>query len=168
MSLPPQSLPPRGWYQDPYEPAQDRWWDGAQWTTFTHGTRGPRYSIFGPSYARAFWAGPNRAAWRSLLVSRIGVVAFIVLFLVVLFVSRGDSAPAGARWVLFVVSVLGFSTCTVALVFGIQGVLRSRRLGGLLLAIWGTVLSVLGMVMSAGLLSLFLLVAVNAFSSLHD
>jgi uncharacterized protein YbjQ (UPF0145 family) len=25
-------LPPAGWYTDPHDPSQLRWWDGAQWT----------------------------------------------------------------------------------------------------------------------------------------
>lgn len=29
-------MPEAGWYQDPQNPAQTRWWDGAQWTGHTH------------------------------------------------------------------------------------------------------------------------------------
>src|SRR5262245_11018082 len=27
---------PAGWYPDPYDPRQLRWWDGSQWTDSTH------------------------------------------------------------------------------------------------------------------------------------
>ena len=29
------ALPPAGWYPDPYQPDQDRWWDGTTWTDST-------------------------------------------------------------------------------------------------------------------------------------
>ena len=28
----PSALPPPGWYQDPADPDQHRWWDGARWS----------------------------------------------------------------------------------------------------------------------------------------
>ncbi|MGX1703215.1 Ltp family lipoprotein [Microbacterium sp. NPDC055357] len=34
----PPLTPPAGWYPDPQDPAAQRYWDGAQWTTHTAGT----------------------------------------------------------------------------------------------------------------------------------
>jgi hypothetical protein len=28
----PSALPPPGWYQDPADPTQHRWWDGQRWS----------------------------------------------------------------------------------------------------------------------------------------
>jgi len=35
MNLPPPNNVPPGWYQDPYQPGQLRWWDGGKWGTAT-------------------------------------------------------------------------------------------------------------------------------------
>jgi hypothetical protein len=35
VNLPPPENVPQGWYQDPYQPGQLRWWDGEAWTSYT-------------------------------------------------------------------------------------------------------------------------------------
>src|SRR5262245_24884703 len=36
MPLAPPSLPPPGWYDDPWESAPLRWWDGHRWSWHVH------------------------------------------------------------------------------------------------------------------------------------
>ncbi len=36
LVAPPQQLPPAGWYPDPHNPVNYRWWDGAAWTDQVH------------------------------------------------------------------------------------------------------------------------------------
>ena len=78
----PQAASPRGWYQDSRDPSRDRWWDGTAWTTYVHRSATLRRSMFGPGYARAWWAGPNLAAGRSLLFARISI-GLVVLAVIV-------------------------------------------------------------------------------------
>jgi len=35
VNLPPPTSAPQGWYQDPQQPGQMRWWDGVSWTEHT-------------------------------------------------------------------------------------------------------------------------------------
>jgi membrane protease YdiL (CAAX protease family) len=52
VNQPPQpnqwSLPPPGWYPDPWGWAPWRWWDGYQWTAYLYGNYGPPVPAMGP------------------------------------------------------------------------------------------------------------------------
>jgi len=135
----PTPLPPRGWYTDPGIPGRDRWWNGTNWTEFTHRSASPRRSMFGPTYARAFWAGPNRAAGRSLFVARLAVIASLLGIVLAVTASRAESTPLAV--VVAVLVLAGVVLSLIGVVFGIAGVRRSSIQGAQVLAIWGLVLS---------------------------
>jgi hypothetical protein len=135
----PSNTTPRGWYTDPHDPTKDRWWDGANWTDYLHRGASMRRSMFGAGYARMWWAGPNRAAGRSLLFARIAIGVLLVALLISATLLAPAHAHAGIGAVLtcsalvLIAAVLGL----VGIVFGILGVRVAAERGALLVAIWG-------------------------------
>jgi hypothetical protein len=161
VSTPP-SAPPRGWYTDPQLAGHDRWWDGTAWTEFTHRNTTLRYSLFGAAYARAWWTGPNRAAARSLLMSRIAVLVLIAAVLVLGLIAAGSPITSGVAIGFTAVVVAIFVMGVIALVYGILGVRRADVLGATLGAAWGIGLAVLTLLGSGAILSLVVIGAVRA------
>jgi uncharacterized RDD family membrane protein YckC len=51
------TLPAAGWYDDPQDPSQQRWWDGAQWTAQNRPRQGP------PPYQGAYGQPAGQAAY---------------------------------------------------------------------------------------------------------
>ena len=143
MSTEPTSgTPPRGWYTDPDTPGLDRWWDGAAWTRFTHKSKTLRTSMYGPDWGRIWWPGPNRAAFYSLLLSRIAFLTNIALLVVAGVLSSLIRVTDGIAVVALVVVLAAFATAITALLFGILAVRRSDAIGGTLPAAWGLGLSI--------------------------
>jgi hypothetical protein len=118
--------PPRGWYNDPTTPDLDRWWDGTAWTEYTHRNNTVRYTMFGSTYARAWWIGPNRAAGRSLLLSRIAFLAYIVSLVVTIALDQGDKLSLGIA--------IGFAVVTIVCVLMTGAFMTALLLGALRVA----------------------------------
>ncbi|WP_251053534.1 G5 domain-containing protein [Microbacterium sp. ISL-59] len=65
---------PQGWYPDPHQPAQQRWWDGVQWTTHT--------APLGQAPAAAVAATPTEAkSSRMKVIIIVGAVILAVTLL---------------------------------------------------------------------------------------
>ncbi len=80
---------PAGWYPDPYNPAQQRWWNGLEWGNETQ----PNQPVFPPSSATAQYApGPQYAAAPPYATEAMGY---------------GDVAPASVLLTLPAVSPWG-------------------------------------------------------------
>ena len=61
-------LPPAGWYPDPHDPVNYRWWDGASWTDAVHSVlrNDPRYRQSTTAQANAKLGQDVRGALRGL------------------------------------------------------------------------------------------------------
>lgn len=68
---------PQGWYTDPHQPSQQRWWDGSQWTTHTAPLgRAPAVTTTAPA-AEAAAAKSSRG----VVALVIGAVILLILLL---------------------------------------------------------------------------------------
>ena len=62
---------PQGWYADPHQPAQQRWWDGTQWTQHT--------APLGQAPVVAVEAPTTKSSTRTVVLIVAGVVLLITL-----------------------------------------------------------------------------------------
>ena len=70
--------PAPGWYPDPQNPLQFRWWDGTQWTG--HLSQGTVAPDLGPGTA-THWMLPVGRSWQSIVAGYLGLFSIVVLFL---------------------------------------------------------------------------------------
>lgn len=68
------TTPEPGWYPDPTDAAQQRWWDGAAWTSESLPVPAPPASPPAPSRSRA-----KIPIWVWLLIGAVGILAVIFL-----------------------------------------------------------------------------------------
>ena len=116
-SAPPTTLPPPGWYADPWKVANWRWWDGAIWTGYTD-----HWAATGVPYARG--AGPNRVVDESQPI-RAGWIAIL-----------GVLAGVGLSVLVYVLGTLmGVSSDSPLLLLAIQFGLWTGLLGACLVAV---------------------------------
>ena len=86
-----------GWYPDPWNPQQLRWWDGVQWTEYTY----PNQSGVAGSPSAMSHAGAARTRPKWLIPVVAGAVALLLVIIVgvgivgAVVVSRVVSAPYG-------------------------------------------------------------------------
>lgn len=84
------SAPPAGWYADPSEPAQQRWWNGAVWTEQTYAAPAvgtlpppPLPSVLGPRFRLPVWgwvvAGVIGILLLVFLAPLVAVIALTVM-----------------------------------------------------------------------------------------
>jgi len=55
VNLPPPENVPPGWYQDPYQPGQLRWWDGGAWSSSTQPLPTATSPVSSPTRSKTFW-----------------------------------------------------------------------------------------------------------------
>lgn len=87
---------PQGWYADPQQPAQQRWWDGTQWT--------PHTAPLGQAPAVAVVAEPTPA--RTVKIRTALIIGAVVLVVTLLTRSLGSILML-AGFVLFFVAIYG-------------------------------------------------------------
>ena len=88
MSTGPQQPP--GWYEDPWEPGNRRWWDGQSWSQHTTPHAAPQAAPQAPTHAAGRQAG-GRRKWPFVvggLLALLAIAAVAVVLLVV--VGGGD------------------------------------------------------------------------------
>lgn len=78
MSLPPPNNVPQGWYEDPHQPDQLRWWDGGAWSTTTQPLPAAPPPVSSPAIPQTFWTQSRTIA--ALLASAVLSVAQYALF----------------------------------------------------------------------------------------
>lgn len=182
MSTPTTGQIPAGWYQDPTTPGQNRWWNGAEWTSDiqavpqqqppapTPGTWMPSPSpapvSAPPVYQQATPASQTAPAggWQRTDAYRIGNEGADL--------ASGKNTPATTGLTFGIISLAGVPIAFIlGLVFSIKGLGRSKRYAlaghdavGHTKSIWGIVLSSIGAVIG---LILFVSV-VNNPSGLQD
>jgi len=81
------TLPPPGWYADPWGVTQWRWWDGAAWTGYTDQQYVTPYAYPNPHAYSATPVDddksiPIRAGWTALLGMVVGVVLSLAIYIV--------------------------------------------------------------------------------------
>jgi len=77
------TLPPAGWYADPWRVTQWRWWDGGAWTGYTdqqYATPYPHPYPVAPTAPDD--SRPIRAGWTALLGMVVGVVLSVAIYVV--------------------------------------------------------------------------------------
>jgi hypothetical protein len=118
---------PRGWYPDPQQPARERWWTGAEWSSFTHRTPGPL--TIDPRYTRSYWIGSNGDAGRARIFTE--VAGILLLAVVVVACLIGARFVAGAVWAWIVLGMLVVSAVihVGGIVFGRRGLRHADALG---------------------------------------
>lgn len=114
------TLPGAGWYTDPQDAAQERWWDGTQWAEH----RRPRPPAVAPQAAYAAYPTPQyraapvvRPSGMSKLGKNaltIGIVAAAFFLLGLLMMLLGGAVQA-LNWML----VLGVFMFPIAIILGI-------------------------------------------------
>ena len=67
-------LPPPGWHADPWVPGQLRYWDGGQWTGYTHMQAPP-----GPDPALKLLLPVGRSGW-AIAAGYLGLVSVLLVF----------------------------------------------------------------------------------------
>src|SRR3954463_4804040 len=74
-----QPTPPPGWYADPQNVAQIRWFDGVQWT----GHVSPRPAVAAPEGQHpdsvAHWLLPLGRSWQSILAGYLGLFSILLI-----------------------------------------------------------------------------------------
>jgi membrane protease YdiL (CAAX protease family) len=86
------SLPPAGWYSDPWRITNWRWWDGATWTGYTD-------QLYAPAAGYAAVpkvvdeSRPIRAGWTAILGMVGGVVLSIVVYVVLRLLGVAGNNP---------------------------------------------------------------------------
>ena len=109
------SLPPPGWYSDPWHVARWRWWDGRIWTGYTdHYYSSPTIGYAPMPSATVDESRPIRSGWTALIGAMVGVGLSIVVYvgLRVTGVARGDPLVALAAQLGLWTGLLG--ACFVA------------------------------------------------------
>lgn len=136
MPPPPAVIQPAGWYDDPWNAAAWRWWDGHQWTANVHGeSTGPGAT----GTAVVARKKPRLPSWLSVPVvgaavpgvpligytlflsplgTALGLVPLLIVVPVLLWIDRVEPEPWMSRlhallWGGFVAGLLGLTTNTV-------------------------------------------------------
>lgn len=111
MSTP--TIVPAGWYQDPYAPGQQRYFDGRAWTPQVQ----PRPADVGPNSAMHYLLPVGRS-WQSVVAPWIGVFGALIWILAPFSVALGI-------WGLVVARRGGHGTgrSILAIVLGVIGTL---------------------------------------------
>jgi hypothetical protein len=123
------TLPQPGWFPDPTNPAQSRWWDGARWTDqiWTGGavTAGPSIATTQtrPRRGRGLpWWGWLLIGLGSLILAIVLSPVFAVLSLVVLITSIVSLAKGTPTWLRFRGrAAAGAATAIAGVVFLVSG-----------------------------------------------
>lgn len=116
-----------GWQPDPERDGWERWWDGQQFTRWTHKSPRPG-AAFDPNWKRTFWPGPNLDA----RIARYGLVATLATFFVQAWITTAEVVGLGFAGVPTIVGsiVIASIAAVVTIIFGYRGMKRADRLGG--------------------------------------
>jgi hypothetical protein len=108
-----------GWYPDPWQPYQLRWFDGYQWTPHVSGAP-PVAEGLHPDSA-AHWLLPLGRSWQAITAGYVGLLSIVIVFL-------GPLAIGFGVWGLMVANKQGSHG-------------RGRSLFGIVAGLWGTVIT---------------------------
>lgn len=108
-----------GWYPDPWQPWQFRWFDGYQWTPHVSGAP-PVPEGLHPDSA-AHWLLPLGRSWQAITAGYLGLLSIVVVFL-------GPFAIGFGVWGLMVANKQGSHG-------------RGRCVFGIVAGLWGTVIT---------------------------
>lgn len=146
----PQLTYERGWHPDPADPKRERWHDGRAFTQHTHRAL-RRASYLGAELDRSMWPGANVDARRAQSVSYASSLAFLLVIACLLAFALAlvpwASTALGIAMFLFAV----FASAQVY--FGIRGIKRASRDGGMGIAISVVLQGSIFFVMSVGYLT---------------
>lgn len=143
----PRALPVPGWYPDPAGNGRDRWWTGTEWSDLSaRNPHGP-LDMGMAGYTRAMRSAMNRDARIAKWTAMSGFLLWVLSIVVAgVLASAGVIAPSVGGGLLTCLAV-GFVLDVASVVFGVRGISRAPRLGGLGAAIYGvTVGAVFGLV----------------------
>lgn len=138
----PQLTCERGWHPDPADPKRERWHDGRAFTQHTHRAL-RRASYLGAELDRSMWPGANENA---RLAQRLSYATSLAFLLAIACVVAMALVP-WASTALGIVMLLFAAVASAQVYFGIRGIKRASREGGI-----GTAISVV----FQGLISLVL------------
>ena len=140
-------LPAAGWYPDPEQPGQQRYWDGQQWTEHRAPLEGggssqppwggqqPSWSSAGASHGQGAAANVDTWLWQSIVATVLcclpaGIVGIVFAAQANSAKNVGDVTTAREKarlariWTLVSVGI-GVVTILVFLVFGVFGAITS-------------------------------------------
>jgi hypothetical protein len=152
MTNVPHTPPPAGWFPDPYNPRQQRWWDGTGWTEHYQPVPVPQPA---PQQAPAPWittpvmapqapqarraAGDFPAAYPSATRSAGGGNSLAASALALGIMAYFVVVASPLKWIAGLIAV-------AAVVFGILAIRRYRDVGvGKKRAVWGIVLGAIAL-----------------------
>lgn len=137
----------RGWHPDPAAPKRERWHDGRAFTQHTHRAL-RRASYLGAELDRSMWPGANenaRLAQRLSYATSLAFLLAVACFLAMSLVPWASTA-------LGIVMLLLAAFASAQVYFGIRGIKRASRDGGIGIAISVVFQGLIYLVLSVGYL----------------
>ena len=120
-------IAPRGWYPDPQQPSQERWWTGAEWSDCIH--RRPGSLSLSARYTRSYWIGPNSDAGKARNFSQIGGILLLAAVVVACLIGARLVSGAIVSWALLATLALSALLHIGGIIFGRLGLIHADTLG---------------------------------------
>lgn len=142
---PAPAIPPAGWYGDPDNKGQERWWNGLNWSEHVRQvTPGAAARPPAPAAAEPTGQTTNRAARAGLRWSLIAV-GITLLGMIFLFAGGFVAALAWMLWLGILLVVVSGLPSLAGLILGIIGAVRANRQGSIGVAVTAIVIGFLFM-----------------------